>query len=288
MSGIDIKAFFDRATNTISYVVVDLASKEVAVIDTVLDFNYASGHTSTVSADLLVDYMKSNQLKMRWILETHAHADHLSAAAYLKKTLGGEVAIGAHIKEVQSLFSGVFNFEPEFAVDGSQFDRLLADGDAIALGATEINILHTPGHTPSCLSYKIKDAVFVGDTLFMPDFGTARTDFPGGDASTLYKSIKRILQLPPETRVFTAHDYLAKGRDVYAWESTVAEQKEKNIHINDRISESEFVEYRTTRDAKLSAPALILPAIQVNIRAGKMPPKDDNGTHYLRIPVNTL
>jgi len=288
MSNIDIKAFFDQATFTVTYIVSDKQTKECAIIDSVRDFDAASGRTSTQSADSLIDYIQSNQLKTKWILESHAHADHLSAAPYLKQKLGGETAIGAHIKEVQSTFKGVFNLEEEFNVDGKQFDHLLNDGDVIKIGETEISVMHTPGHTPACLSYKIEDVVFVGDTLFMPDFGTARADFPGGDAETLYQSINKILSLPGETKIFVGHDYQAPGRDFYAWESTVGQQKAKNIHLNNGKTQEQFVELRNARDATLDMPNLILPSVQVNIRAGEMPPKEDNGVSYLKLPLDAL
>jgi len=288
MSHIEIKAFFDETTFTVTYLVSDKLSKESAIIDSVLDFDASSGRTSTRSADQVIDYVQSNQLTINWILETHAHADHLSAAPYLKSKLGGVIAIGSHIKDVQSTFKSVFNFEPEFPADGSQFDQLLNEADTLKIGETEIHLMHTPGHTPACVSYLIEDAVFVGDTMFMPDFGTARTDFPGGDAATLFKSIKRILELPNDTRIFTGHDYKAEGRNEFAWVSTVAEQKANNIHVNDDVSEKEFIDFRTARDATLDMPALILPAVQINIRAGNMPPKEKNGIAYLKLPIDAL
>ncbi len=288
MDTIDIKAFFDQTTYTVTYILSDKQSKECAIIDSVLDFDPVSGRTKTDCADKLVEYIESNQLKTRWILETHAHADHLSAASYLKQRLGGKTAIGRKIQEVQSTFRDPFNLEPEFRADGSQFDQLLDDSDEIKIGETAIQVLHTPGHTPACLSYKVEQAIFVGDTLFMPDFGTARTDFPGGDAETLYHSIQKILALPDDTKILVGHDYKAPGRDFYAWETTVALQKANNIHINDRVTEQQFVECRNTRDASLAMPALILPAVQVNIRAGEMPPKENNGVSYLKLPINLL
>jgi len=288
MTNIEIKAFFDQSTNTVTYLVSDQKSKQAAIIDSVLDFDAASGRTSTDSADELIAYIHAQELTIQWILESHAHADHLSAAPYLKNSLGGKIAIGSHIKDVQNVFKGIFNMETEFAVDGSQFDQLLSEGDKINIGNTPIEVWHTPGHTPACLSFKIEDTIFVGDTMFMPDFGTARTDFPGGNAATLFASIKRILSLPASTRIFTGHDYMADGRDHYAWESTVAQQKKSNIHVNDLITEREFVEYRTSRDATLDLPNLILLAIQINIRAGEMPPKEDNGVSYLKLPINAL
>lgn len=288
MKKVDIQAFFDQMTFTVSYVVFDKDSKECAIIDPVLDFDPVSGRTKTDSAKKLVDYIQSNRLKTTWILETHAHADHLSSAPFLKEKLGGKTAIGQHIKEVQSTFKGPFNLEPEFKTDGSQFDQLLKEGDIIKIGQTAIRTIHTPGHTPACLSYEVDEVLFVGDTLFMPDFGTARTDFPGGDAKTLYHSIQKILAYPDDTKIFVGHDYKAPGRDFYAWESTVALQKSNNIHINNKVTEQQFVECRTARDSTLSMPALILPAVQVNIRAGEMPPKEDNGVSYLKLPVNLL
>ncbi|MBV1911677.1 MAG: MBL fold metallo-hydrolase [Kangiellaceae bacterium] len=288
MNSIDIKAFFDSTTYTVTYVVSDRTSGHCAIIDSVLDFDVASGSTATQSADEVIHYVEDNQLAVDWILESHAHADHLSAAPYLKKRLGGQTAIGARITQVQSTFAEVFGFESEFVADGNQFDRLLSEGDKLTIGSTELLVMHTPGHTPACLSFLIEDCIFVGDTLFMPDFGTARTDFPGGNAETLYNSIQRILCLPPKTRVFTGHDYMAEGRKFYAWESTIEEQKQSNIHINHRISKKQFVEYRTTRDADLSLPKLIIPAVQINIRAGEMPPKELNGISYLKLPLNTL
>ncbi len=288
MSKIQIDAFFDSATFTISYVVFDKATKTAAIIDSVLDYDAASGRTSKDSANKLIEHVKAENLSVEWILESHAHADHLSAAPYLKQHLGGSLAIGAHITDVQKTFSKIFNFEPGFTSNGKQFDRLLNDGDQIALGESSIQVMHTPGHTPACLTYLIEDAAFVGDTLFMPDFGTARTDFPGGDAVTLYNSIQRILSLPDTTRIFTGHDYMAEGRDFYAWESTVAEQKAKNIHINQSVSKEQFVAFREKRDAGLNLPKLILPSVQVNIRAGNLPPKESNGVSYLKIPVDAV
>jgi glyoxylase-like metal-dependent hydrolase (beta-lactamase superfamily II) len=288
MSKIQIDAFFDSATFTISYVVFDKATKTAAIIDSVLDYDAASGRTSKDSANKLIEHVKALQLSVKWILESHAHADHLSAAPYLKQQLGGSIAIGALITDVQKVFSKIYNFEPEFESNGNQFDRLLIDGEQIALGESFIKVMHTPGHTPACLTYLIEDAAFVGDTLFMPDFGTARTDFPGGDAVTLFNSIQKILSLPDTTRVFTGHDYMAEGRDFYAWESTVAEQKAKNIHINQSVSEEQFVAFREKRDAGLSLPKLILPSVQVNIRAGHLPPKESNGVSYLKIPVDAV
>jgi len=286
MKNTDIQAFFDPTTFTVSYIISDKVSKECAIIDPVLDFDPVSGRTETKSAAKLIEYIQLNQLQTVWILETHAHADHLSSASYLKIQLGGKTAIGEQITKVQSAFKTPFNMEPEFKADGSQFDQLLADGDIIKIGQTAIRVIHTPGHTPACLSYEVDGVMFVGDTLFMPDFGTARTDFPGGDAKILYHSIQKILAYPGETKIFVGHDYKAPDRDFYAWESTVALQKSNNIHINENIAEQQFIECRTTRDSTLTMPALILPAVQVNIRAGEMPPKEDNGVSYLKLPIN--
>ncbi len=282
------KAFFDPATFTVTYVISDNETKQAAVIDAVLDFDAKSGRTSTQSADKVIDYIQSNEMTLTWIFESHAHADHLSAAPILKEKLGGKTAIGAEISKVQETFKKIFNLEKEFLVDGSQFDRLLHEGDSLELGKTTIEVLHTPGHTPACVSYLIGDSIFVGDTLFMPDFGTARADFPGGDARTLYQSIKKILSLPNHTKIYVGHDYLAPGRSDYAWESTVEQQKANNIHVKDGINEDQFVEYRSARDESLEVPELILPSVQVNIRAGEMPPKDDNGVSYLKLPINLL
>ena len=283
-----VKSFFDTATNTVTYVVSDPSSGICVIIDPVLDFDHASGRTSTASADAVIDYIRGNNYEVVWILETHAHADHLTAASHLKARTGAQTGIGRFITETQGIFKGIFNLEDGFKADGTQFDRLLDDGDTLELGALQITVLHTPGHTPACVTYLVGDAAFVGDTMFMPDYGTARVDFPGGDAATLYRSIRRILELPPETRLFMCHDYKAPGRDEYAWESTVAEQRKGNVHIRDGVSEAEFVEFRTGRDAKLGMPKLILPSIQVNIRAGEMPPADDNGVVYLKLPVDAL
>ena len=283
-----VNAFFDEATNTVTYVVADPVTKRCAIIDPVLDFDQASGRTSTRSADGLIDFVKSGSLDVAWILETHVHADHLSAAAYLKSTTGGRTGIARSVTEVQAVFKDVFNLGGEFKADGGQFDDLLEDGDLLDLGTVEIRVLHTPGHTPACLSFVIGNAVFVGDTLFMPDFGTARVDFPGGDAATLYRSIQKIFQLPGDTRLFLCHDYKAPGRDHYAWESTVALERTSNVQVHDGLSEQEFIEFRNQRDAQLGMPKLILPAIQVNIRAGEMPPMENNGVVYLKLPVDAL
>jgi len=284
----DVKAFFDEETNTVTYVVSDRDDKTCAIIDPVLNFDQASGRTSTRSADELIDFINSHRLKVAWILETHAHADHLSAAAYLKAQTGGTTGIGRHITDVQIVFKNVFNIGEEFSPDGRQFARLLDDGDVLPLGSLEIRVMHTPGHTPACVTFVVGDCAFIGDTLFMPDYGTARVDFPGGDAAVLYRSIQRIFGLPGDTRLFMCHDYKAPGRDVYAWETTVREEREGNVHIHRGVAESEFIEFRTKRDATLSMPKLILPSIQVNIRAGEMPPADDNGVVYLKLPVDAL
>ena len=284
----NVKAFFDEATFTISYVVSDPATKAAAIIDSVLDYDPASGRTSTLSADQVIAYVQAEDLTIEWIIETHVHADHLSAAPYLKEKLGGKTGIGEHISTVQNVFGKVFNAGTDFARDGSQFDHLFADGDTFLIGDLQGHVLHTPGHTPACLTYVIGDAAFVGDTLFMPDFGTARCDFPGGDARTLYKSIQKVLSLPPETRLFMCHDYLAPDRDVYTWETTVAEERAKNIHVGGGKTEDEFVEMREARDATLDMPRLILPSVQINMRAGDMPPPEDNGVRYMKIPIDTL
>ncbi len=281
-----VKAFFDEPTNTFSYVVQDPTSNACAIIDSVLDFDYASGRTDVYSADEIIAYVKTEKLQVEWILETHVHADHLSAAPYLHDSLGGKTAIGAMITVVQDTFGKAFNAGTEFARDGSQFDQLFKEGDHFTIGNLQGYILHTPGHTPACLSYVIGDAVFVGDTLFMPDYGTARCDFPGGDAKTLYQSIQKVLSLPSETRVFLCHDYKAPGREEYVHETSVAEQRKNNIHVHEGISEAEFVHMRTERDATLDMPALILPSVQINMRAGEMPPAEDNGQIYLKIPIN--
>ena len=283
----DIKAFFDEATFTVSYVVSDPESKRAAIIDPVLDYDANSGRTSTESADEIADFIKSAGLTVDWILETHVHADHLSGAPLLKDQFGGRSAIGSHVTKVQNTFKGIFNIS-DLAVDGSQFDRLFADGDTFKIGGLDARVMATPGHTPACVTYVIGDSAFVGDTLFMPDFGTARTDFPGGSAAGLYASIQRIFELPDETRLFMCHDYKAPGRDVYAWETSVRAQRDKNIHIRDSVSEEEFVELREGRDSQLGMPKLILPSIQVNIRAGKLPDAEENGIRYLKIPMDTV
>ncbi|WP_171100196.1 MULTISPECIES: MBL fold metallo-hydrolase [unclassified Ruegeria] len=283
-----VKAFFDPHTFTVSYVVQEPEGSACAIIDSVLDFDHASGRTDTGSADQIIDYVKSNGLKVDWILESHVHADHLSAAPYLQEKLGGKIGIGENIVVVQDTFGKVFNEGTEFQRDGSQFDALFTEGESFHIGQMRGDVLHTPGHTPACMTYVIGDAAFVGDTLFMPDFGTARCDFPGGSSEQLYKSIQKILSLPDETRVFVGHDYKAPGRDEYAWQTTVGEQKALNVHIGQGRSIEEFVEMRDARDATLSMPRLILPSLQVNMRAGNMPPADENGDVFMKIPVNKL
>ncbi|SLN19747.1 MBL fold metallo-hydrolase [Roseisalinus antarcticus] len=283
-----VKAFFDDATNTISYVVRDPQGSSCAIVDSVLDFDYASGRTDTRSADEVIAYVEAEGLKVEWILETHVHADHLSAAPYLQERLGGKIGIGENITIVQDTFGKVFNEGTEFQRDGSQFDALFTEGDTFMVGQMRGEVMHTPGHTPACLTYVIGDAAFVGDTLFMPDFGTARCDFPGGSSENLYNSVQRILALPEETRIFVGHDYLPTGRDEYKWETTVAEQKASNIHVGAGASKDDFVSMRDARDAKLAMPKLILPSLQVNMRAGQMPQPDDNGDVFLKVPVNKL
>ena len=282
-----VHGIFDAATWTVTYVVHDGSGSAAAIIDSVLDYDHKSGRTRTTSADKVIDYVKANDLKVQWILETHAHADHLSAAPYLKQKLGGKIGIGDQITRVQKVFKGIFNLEPEFRLDGSQFDALLKDEEEFRIGELTARVIAVPGHTPACVAYQVGDAVFGGDTLFMPDVGTARCDFPGGDARTLYASVRKILSLPSGTRLFMCHDYPPNDRPV-AFETTVAEQRAKNIHVHDGISEAQFVEMRTKRDATLEMPALILPAVQINIRAGEMPPKEANGTAYVKIPINAL
>lgn len=283
-----IAGFFDDETNTISYVVHDPKSREAAIIDSVLDYDAASGRTSHKSADLIVEYVTSNNLKVLWLIETHAHADHISAAPYLQEKIGGKLAIGREIIRVQDVFGKLFNAGTDFERDGSQFDKLFDDGEVFALGELEGIALHVPGHTPADMAFIIGDAAFVGDTLFMPDFGTARADFPGGDARLLFRSIRRLLRLPDETRLFLCHDYKAPGRDEYAWETTVKQQRESNVHVKDGTSEDEFVEMRTSRDKNLAMPTLIMPSVQVNIRGGRLPEPEDNGVSYIKIPVNAV
>ncbi|BCB70740.1 MBL fold metallo-hydrolase [Vreelandella aquamarina] len=278
--------FFDEPTNTFSYVVQDPDSSACAIIDSVLDFDYAAGRTDIRSANQIIAFVREKRLEVAWVLETHVHADHLSAAPYLHDQLGGKTGIGAHIVEVQEIFGKAFNAGTEFARDGSQFDALFKENDTFAIGALEGRVLHTPGHTPACLTYVIGDAAFVGDTLFMPDYGTARCDFPGGDARTLYHSIQKVLSLPEQTRLFLCHDYKAPGRELFQHETSVAEQRKTNVHVHDGISEEEFVKMRTERDATLGMPRLIIPSVQVNMRAGELPPAEDNGQVYLKVPIN--
>ena len=284
----EVASFFDAATYTVTYVVHDPATGEATIVDSVLDFDPNSGRTATTSADAVIDYVNSHKLKVIWLLETHAHADHFSAAPYLQEKLGGKIAIGEHITTVQQVFGKLFNAGTEFERDGSQFDALFKDGDTFKIGNLPVTVMHVPGHTPACLAYVVGEAVFVGDTMFMPDYGTARADFPGGDARTLFRSLRRILSLPPETRLFMCHDYLPKGRSEYVWETTVAAGREGNVHAHDGITEDEFVAMREARDATLDMPRLILPSVQVNMRAGHMPPPDGNGVTYLKIPVNAV
>ena len=284
----EIASFFDPATFTVTYVVHDPATMQAAIVDSVLDFDPNSGRTSTLSADKVIDYITLHNLKVTWLLETHAHADHFSAAPYLQEKLGGKIAIGTDIVTVQSVFGKLFNAGTEFARDGSQFDVLFKDGDTFTIGTLPVTVMHVPGHTPACIAYVVGEAVFVGDTMFMPDYGTARADFPGGDARTLFRSLRRILALPPETRLFMCHDYLPKGRSEYVWETTVAAERESNVHAHDGITEDAFVAMREARDATLDMPRLILPSVQVNMRAGHLPPPDENGVTYLKIPVNAV
>lgn len=287
MSKPDVSAFFDEATFTVTYVVSDPATGRAAVIDPVLDFDPASGRTSTTSADKVVAHVNDNKLGVDWVLETHVHADHLSGAPYMKEQLGGKAAIGRNVTAVQETFKGIFNLK-DLATDGTQFDHLFGDADTFAVGNISGHVIATPGHTPACITYVIGDAAFVGDTLFMPDFGTARTDFPGGSAPQLYESIRKILALPDDTRLFMCHDYKAPGRDEFAWETSVAEQKASNIHINDKVSREEFVEMREGRDSQLGMPKLILPSLQVNLRAGELPAPEDNDVRYLKIPLDAI
>ena len=283
-----VTAFFDPATNTVSYVVQDPNGSSAAIIDSVLDFDYASGRTDTSSADRIIAYTQEHGLRIDWILETHVHADHLSAAPYLQERVGGKIGIGTEITTVQNTFGKVFNEGTEFQRDGSQFDALFKEGDIFQIGQLRGEVLHTPGHTPACLTYVIGDAAFVGDTLFMPDYGTARCDFPGGSAAVLYDSVQKILSLPDTTRIFVGHDYLPKGRDSFAWETTVAEQKASNVHVGGGTTREDFVAMREARDATLAMPKLIIPSLQVNMRAGNMPEPDTDGDVYLKVPVNKL
>ena len=286
--GPQVKAFFDPQTNTISYVVRDPNGHAAAVIDSVLDFDHASGTTQTSSADKIIDYAKEEALDIQWLLESHVHADHLSAAPYIQEKLGGKIGIGNNITLVQDTFGKVFNEGTEFQRDGSQFDQLFNHGDVFHIGQMRVDVLHTPGHTPACLTYVIEDAAFVGDTLFMPDFGTARCDFPGGSSQTLYESIQKILALNDETKIFVGHDYKAPGRDEYSWETTVGEQRRKNVHIGGDVKADAFVKLRDERDAKLAMPKLIVPSLQINMRAGNMPPPDEHGDVFLKLPINKL
>lgn len=283
-----VKSFFDEPTFTATHVVHDPATRKAAIIDSVLDFDQPSGRTSHRSADAIVDYVRAEGLTVEWQIETHAHADHLSAAPYLQEKLGGELVIGQHIKTVQTVFGEIFNEDDRFARDGSQFDRLMADGETFRLGELEGIVLHTPGHTPACMVWIIGDALFTGDTLFMPDYGTARADFPGGDARTLYRSIRRLLTLPDATRVFLCHDYKAPGRDSFAWETTIGAERTANVHVHEGVGEDAFVAMREARDKTLSMPKLILPSVQVNMRAGRLPEPESNGIRYLKLPLDTL
>ncbi len=283
-----VEPFFDPATFTYSYVVTDPATRRCAIIDSVLDYDPASGRTSHHSADRLITHVREQGLQVDWLLETHVHADHLSAALYLKAAVGGRLAIGEHITVVQETFGKLFNVGDEFATDGTQFDHLFKDGDTFQVGNIQARAIHTPGHTPACMTYLIGDAGFVGDTLFMPDYGTARCDFPGGDARVLYQSIHRLFALPDETRLFMCHDYRAPGRDDFLYETTVAQEREHNVHVHAGVNESDFVTMRSDRDATLGMPTLILPSVQINMRAGQLPPAEDNGTRYLKIPLNVL
>ena len=283
----DIEVFFHEPTFTFSYVVSDPDSGKCVIIDPVLDFDSKSGRTSTEAADRIAAFVIDNGLDAQWILETHVHADHLSGASDLGERLDAPIGIGEHVKEVQAAFKKIFNAESGFATDGGQFDRLLRDGDTLSIGNLNVSVMHTPGHTPACLSYLVADAAFIGDTLFMPDFGTARTDFPGGDARTLYRSMHKLLALPPQTRLFMCHDYMPNGRPL-AWESSVADERAENIHVRDGISEDEYVTMRSARDETLDMPALLLPSVQVNMRAGRFPPPEDNGVSYLKLPINAL
>lgn len=283
-----VEAFFDEPTFTVSYVVHDPATKDAAIIDSVLDFDHAAGRTTFDSADKIVSYVREQGFQVRWVMETHAHADHLSAAPYLQQKLGGDLAIGSAILAVQNVFGKIFNEGTEFQRDGSQFDRLLNDGETLMIGEIPLIALHVPGHTPADMAYVIGDALFTGDTMFMPDYGSARADFPGGDARQLYRSVKRLLQLPDETRVFLCHDYKAPNRDKYVWETTILAERTGNVHFHEGVSEDDFVEMRTQRDATLAMPKLILPSIQINMRGGQLPEPESNGTRYLKLPLNAL
>lgn len=288
MSAPIVTPFFDETTNTVSYVVADPETRACAIIDSVMEYDPNAGRTRHEGAQEIVDFVRREALTVEWLLETHVHADHLSAAPWLQEQLGGKLAIGKHITTVQDTFGKVFNAGTDFARDGGQFDHLFEDGDTYTLGNITARAIHTPGHTPACMSHIIGDAVFVGDTLFMPDYGTARCDFPGGDAATLYRSVQKLLALDDNSRMFLCHDYLPTGRETYQWETTVGEQRKHNIHVHEGISEAEFVAMREKRDATLNMPRLILPSVQVNMRAGHLPPAEDNGQHYLKIPLNAL
>ena len=283
-----VRGFFDEATNTISYVLADPATGRCALIDPVWDYDPKSGRTATTSADEMAAYVKDQGLTVELILETHAHADHLSASQHLKELFGAPVAIGEHIVEVQQIFKSVFNFGDDFPADGSQFDRLIADGETFHVGELTVRAMHTPGHTPACMTYVCGNAAFVGDTLFMPDYGTARADFPGGDAATLYRSIRRVFELPGDTVLYLCHDYLPEGRSEYVWQTTVADERRSNVHVRDGVTEAEYVKMREARDRTLDVPKLLLPSVQVNIRAGRVPPPEGNGVSYLKIPVDAL
>ena len=282
----EILGFFDEGTNAAFYIVADLDARSCAVIDSILDFDFSSGRIFTDNADKLISEIRSRDLKVEWVLETHVHADHLSAAPYIAREMGGKIAIGAKIDEVQKVFGKIFNTGTEFQMDGSQFHALFEDGDVFKIGNMPVKVMSTPGHTPACITYLIDDAAFIGDTLFMPDFGTARADFPGGSASNLYHSIQKILSLPDTTRLFLCHDYKAPGRNEYCWETTVGEQRKLNVHVGGGKTEEEFVAFRNARDETLSMPELIIPSVQVNMRAGKLPPVEDDGAHYLKVPIN--
>jgi glyoxylase-like metal-dependent hydrolase (beta-lactamase superfamily II) len=288
MSNPDVTSFFDEETNTVSYIVTDPSTKKCAIIDSVLDYDASSGHTATASADELIKFVSDNKLSVEWILETHAHADHFSAAPYLQKMLGGTIAIGEHIPDVQHVFGSLFNETKTFKTDGSQFGHLFKDRETFLIGEIQAEVIFVPGHTPACIAYHIGNAVFVGDTLFMPDYGSARCDFPGGDAGTLYDSVQKLYALPDATRMFLCHDYKAPGRDTFEWETTVGLQKQHNIHLHKGVTREDFIKMRTARDKTLPMPKLILPSIQVNMRAGDLPEPENNGVRYLKIPLNSV
>ena len=284
----EVTSFFDPATYTVTHVLADPGAKQCAIIDSVLDYDPKSGRTNTSSAENVKRFVSDRAYSVAWILETHAHADHLSAAQYLKQSFDAPIGIGAHISDVQSIFKGVFNLEAEFATDGSQFDRLFNDGETFKVGGMDVLVMHTPGHTPACLTYVCEGVAFVGDTLFMPDYGSARADFPGGDAATLYQSIQKVLSLPDSTVLYMCHDYLPEGRTEYEWQTTVGEERSRNIHVHEGISRQDFVAMREARDGTLEMPVLLLPSVQVNIRAGELPPAEANGVSYLKIPIDSL